>query len=379
MKVLILSITAGQGHHAAAQSIAGAFTDIGAQVETIDVYKMLSQFLYKGIDKGYLLTTKYVPRTYSHVYRFLENKGQSSEYSIGKLVNVLLANKFDQYIESFAPNAIICTHIFSAQIVNELKALGKYVNIPTIGIVTDYTIHPFWEDIPHIEYINLANKLLSYKAMQRGIVSSRICSFGIPIQKKFNSSISKEEARKQLELNVNKKTILVMAGSMGYGNMSSIIQEIESLNMDLQILAVCGNNHKQYKKLTENNTSASVKVFGFTDKVDILMDAADCIITKPGGLTTTEAMAKHLPMILANPIPGQEERNSDFLLNNGIALAVNKDFSIGEALYFLFESPGHLEMMVERLKQVSTADAGAKLAEFTYNLINDKQKIPELK
>lgn len=372
MKVLILSITAGQGHHAAAQSISSAFTDLGAQVETIDVYKVISQFLYKGIDKGYLLTTKYVPRTYRQVYRLLENKGQAGEYSPSKLVNLLLANKFDQYLEAFAPDIIICTHIFSAQIINELKARGKYTDIPTVGIVTDYTLHPFWEDVPHIEYINLANKLLTYKAMQKGILPSRICSFGIPISKKFATSIPKSEARDMLEIDRNNRTILVMAGSMGYGNMSAIIQEIESLKMDFQILAVCGNNRRQFKKLIESAPPENVKVFGFTDKVDVLMDASDCIITKPGGLSTSEAMAKHLPMILANPIPGQEERNSDFLLNNGIALAVDKDFSIGEALYFLFESPGHLEMMEERLKVIASPDASQKLAEFSFNLVSAK-------
>ena len=372
MKVLILSITAGQGHHAAASSVSGALADLDAQVQTIDVYKMISQFLYKGVDKGYLLTTKYAPGPYRQVYRLLENKGPAGEYSVSKLVNLLLANKFDQHIETFEPDVIICTHIFSAQIVNELKSRGKYTDIPTIGIVTDYTLHPFWEDIPHIEYINLANRLLTYKAIQRGIAQPRLCSFGIPIQKKFYSSIPKKDARKELGLYTDKRTILVMAGSMGYGDMSAIIEEIEGLNMDLQILAVCGNNKKQYSKLAESERSDNVKVYGFTDKVSLLMDASDCIITKPGGLTTTEAMAKHLPMILANPIPGQEERNSDFLLNNGIALAVNKDFSIGEALYFLFESPGHLEAMAERLKAVATPNTAENLANFAIKLAKQK-------
>lgn len=375
MKILILSITAGQGHHAAAQSISNTFKEAGAQVETIDVYKVLSKVLYKGIDKGYLLTTKYVPRTYSQVYRKLENKGKSGEYSISKLVNVLLANKFDQYIESFNPDAIICTHIFSAQIINELKARGKYDDIPTIGIVTDYTLHPFWEDVPHIEYVNLANKLLTYKAVKKGILPSRICSFGIPINEKFNTSVPKRDAKAELGLNPEKPTILVMAGSMGYGNMSSIIDEIINTGIDFQILAVCGKNRKQYQKLIETAPSENVKVYGFTDKVSLLMDASDCIITKPGGLTTSEAMAKKLPMILANPIPGQEERNTDFLLNNGIALAVTQDFSIGEAIYFLFESPGHLESMHARLKEISTPNASKELVNFTINLIESKKTL----
>lgn len=373
MKVLILTITAGQGHHAAAQSISCALTDLGAEVKTIDVFQVLSQFLYKGIDKGYLLTTKYVPQAYRKVYSILENKGKSGEYSMSKLANLLLSNKFEHYMDAFQPDAIVCTHIFSAQLVNELKCQGRYRNVPTVGIVTDYTLHPFWQDIPEVEYVNLASNLLIYKAEQKGIERSRLCAFGIPIQEKFNHKVPRDQARQRLGLDERKRTILVMAGSMGYGNMSNIIEEIEALHMDFQVLAVCGNNHKQYKKLTESNLPDHVKIYGFTKEVDLLMDAADCILTKPGGLTVTEAMAKHLPMILVNPIPGQEERNLDFLLNNGIALAVSKNFSIGEALYFLFESPGRLRSIEERLAEIGRPNASRTLAEFILHFDQDWQ------
>lgn len=368
MRVLILTITAGQGHHAAGKSISDALERRGAEVLTIDVYKEINRLLYDGVNQGYLLSTKYTPSAYRHFYTMFENREKSSKYSISTLVNMLLSNKFEPFIEGFDPDTIICTHIFSAQLINEFKRQGRYTKVPALGIVTDYTIHPFWQDVPYVEYIDLASDLLYNKAICRGIEQERLCSFGIPVQEKFSKKIPQAEARKMLGIPVEKQVALVMAGSMGYGNMTGIVEEIESLGMDLSILAVCGNNTRQKKKLLDVGVRENLHVFGFVDNVDVMMDAADCIITKPGGLTVTEAMAKKLPMILVNPIPGQEERNVDFLLNNGIALAVNKAFTIDDAVYFLFKCPGRLESIAERLEQLARPNASSDIAEFIMSL-----------
>ncbi|MEG2377728.1 MAG: glycosyltransferase, partial [Clostridia bacterium] len=353
MRVLILSITAGQGHHAAGKSVSDALVAQGATVQTIDVYKEINRLLYDGVNRGYLFSTKYAPAAYRHFYTLFENRDKSGKYSITTLVNMLLGNKFEHFIEDFAPNAIVCTHIFSAQVINELKRQSRYLDVPTLGIVTDYTLHPFWQDVPYIEYIDLASELLYNKAIRRGIERERLCAFGIPVQEKFSEKIPKAEARERLGLPTDARVALLMAGSMGYGNMAAIADEICSLDMNIQILAVCGRNTRQQKKLLELMPRDNLHIFGFIDNVDVMMDAADCIITKPGGLTVTEAMAKKLPMILINPIPGQEERNVDFLLNNGIALSVNKSFTVDDAMYYLFECPGRLESIEERLNAIA--------------------------
>ena len=116
----------------------------------------------------------------------------------------------------------------------------------------------------------------------------------------------------------------------------------------------------------------NVKVFGFIDNVDVLMDAADCIITKPGGLTTTEAMSKNLPMILVNPIPGQEDRNQEFFLNSGLALAVTKTFTIDEALYYLFNQPGRLELIKSEMKKLAKPDSSMNIALFAKKLSENR-------
>ena len=370
MKILILSITAGQGHHSAAKSISDALCERGAEVKTVDVYKQIDKNLCDAVNKGYLLSTKHTPKAYRAIYELIDSKtAPSTKYSLQNIMGVLIAIRFEKFIEDFSPDVIICTHIFAAQVINELKRRGRasVSDVPTIGIVTDYTIHPFWEDVTYIEYIETANELLTQRAVIKGISPSRLCPLGIPVQKKFSNKISKEEACKQIGISPESPTILVMAGSMGYGDIPEIVSGIHKFNPDYQVLAVCGNNKKLYKKLSEQSCS-SVKVYGFTSNVDVLMDAADCIVTKPGGLTTSEAMAKNLPMILVNPIPGQEDRNLEFFLNNGVALSVTKTFTIEEALYFMFCDEGRLDLIHKQLKKLAKPNAASDLAEFAIKL-----------
>ncbi len=369
MKVMILSITAGQGHHSAAKSISEALKDFGAKVKTIDVYKQIDENFSDAVNKGYLLTTKHTPKAYRAIYELIDSKtAPTSKFNLQHIMNILIAIRFEKFIEEFDPDVIICTHVFAAQVVNELKSRGKLTDVPTIGIVTDYTIHPFWEKIPEIEYIEIASELLTQRANLKGISSDRLLPLGIPVQKKFSVKREKKEARKELGIPVDKNVILLMAGSMGYGNMPEILSGILRFDDSCVVLAVCGNNKRLYKKLNDEAKKDNVKVFGFIDNVDLLMDAADCIVTKPGGLTTTEAMAKNLPMILVNPIPGQEDRNQEFFLNCGLALAVTNTFTIDEALYYLFNQPGRLELIKSEMQKIAKPDSSEKIALFAKEL-----------
>jgi len=369
MKAMILSITAGQGHHSAAKSISDALTDRGVTVKTVDVYKQIDKNLCDAVNKGYLISTKHTPKAYRAIYELIDSKkAPATKYSLQSIMGILIAIRFEKFIEDFSPDVIICTHIFAAQVINELKRRGKLATVPTIGIVTDYTIHPFWEDVTYIEYIETASELLTQRAILKGISPDRLCPLGIPVQKKFSQKISKSDARKKFGLSPDAPIILVMAGSMGYGNMPEIISGIHNFDSRCQVIAVCGNNKKLFKKLHSMNPGNNVKIFGFTNEVDVLMDAADCIVTKPGGLTTSEAMAKKLPMILVNPIPGQEDRNLEFFLNNGVALAVTKNFTIEEAMYFMFSDKERLKLINHQLEKLAKPNAAANLADFAIKL-----------
>ncbi len=368
MKVLILSITAGYGHHAAAKSVAGALIDRGVEVENVDVYRSVNKLLCWAVDKFYLIFTKYTRKPYSIIYNHLATKKRSEKkrHSSGWLTRYC-SRKFEKVITASQPDAIVCTHVYATLTINDLKRKNKFTDIPTVGIVTDYTIHPFWDCVPYTEFLEVANELVAEEAENLGISSKKVLPFGIPIDKKFVSKITKDEARKKLGLSPDKRIILVMAGSMGYGNIPSIISDVHKYDKDCIVLAVCGNNKKHYKKLTAlaDNT---VKVYGFTSDIDVFMDASDCIITKPGGLTTSEATAKGLPMILVNPIPGHEERNLKFFTDNNAAIAAPKRSDVYNALHKLFETPDTINNIKKQLSEIAKPDATNKIADFVISV-----------
>ncbi|MDR0840180.1 MAG: glycosyltransferase [Christensenellaceae bacterium] len=364
MRVLILSITTGYGHHATAKAMADELTARGAEVAVVDLLEYTSKLLFDTVDKGYLFSTKYASMFYRRAYDALD---ENSHKSLITAFSDVILRRFAKFFNGFTPDAIVCTHPFAAMAVNELKQSGQ-LNVPVIGIVTDYTIHPFWGDMPMVEYMVVASDLLTYLAEKKGIDRSRVLPFGIPISPKFTKSIAAQEARRELGLDAQRRTLLVMSGSMGYGNVVQLISRIDAVASDLQIVCVCGRNDKLQAKLSRLQTTNPIKIYGFIDNIDLYMDAADCIITKPGGLTITEAMAKKLPMILVNPIPGQEERNSDFLLNNGAAIKVSKTFSIEESMYFLFSNLERPELMRKSIALIARSNATTRLCDFIMEL-----------
>lgn len=373
MRVMILSVTAGFGHHATAKAVADMLREKGAIVDTIDVYAYLSKIVKETIDKGYLFTSKHTQELYRLVYLLAENHGSgyfTKPIPIINIVNALGASKFARIVNDFAPDAIVCTHVFAAQLVDDLKK-RSLLTAPTVGIITDYTLHPYWEDVPRIEYIVTGSELLTHRALKKGIDASRILPLGIPIHPKFCKPIAQADARARLGIDPDRPTILMMGGSMGYSNNKKLIRQLNLCGMPLQLLVVCGNNKKQYEDMLQMKARIDgpcvLYPYGFVDNVEEMMSAADCIITKPGGLTVSEALAKNLPMILVNPIPGHEERNVEFLMNNGMACLVTKTFPVDEAVYHLFKSPHRLRTVRETMSAIAHPDATQQLCDFILN------------
>lgn len=371
MKVLILSVTAGYGHHAAAQAVYHELETRGITVLLVDLFKLVSKTLYDTVDKGYLFSTRYIPRPYGQIYSALEKNRTLRRRTLSLFVTELVANRFSGFIEDFAPDVIVCSHIFCAMVMDELKARDR-LDAPVISILTDYTFHPFWDDIPRIEYIVTGSSLLNLKASKKGIEESRLLPFGIPVHGKFRNRTPREEARARLGLDPGRFTLLCIGGSMGHGHMVKTIQSLDKMDEDLQVICVCGNNEKIYLRLSRMRFEKPIKIFGFVNNIDLLMDAADCIITKPGGLTTTECIQKRLPMILVDPIPGQEERNAEFFTNLGAAIRCSRHFPVDEAVFLLLNAPGRLRQMAESLEQIAADDPTAKLADFIIDLKRPK-------
>jgi processive 1,2-diacylglycerol beta-glucosyltransferase len=373
MKVLILSITTGQGHHATGQAVQNAFGQRGADCEMLDAYEYIEPILSHLVSRGYLLSASYAKTISSKLYDIVVNKNKPlKKYSVPKLTNVVWAKDLKTYIEETCPDVIICTHVLSSILVSIMKEKKWVSDVLTVGVVTDFTLHPLWEEASLLDYYVTPSDLLEFQMRKKGLAAEKMLPIGIPIKPKFSHKISREEARAQLSLDLRKRTILLMSGSMGYGKIDESIRRLDSLDFDFQVLAVCGNNQKMLRKVKALETQKRFDVYGYVDNVDVMMDAADCIITKPGGITSSEAMAKGLPMIMVNPIPGHEMRNAEFFLNNGMALYATKSFPLDEAVFTLFQHPERLDILRSAIEIHARRNSAENLCGFLIKKYNEK-------
>lgn len=370
MKFLILSVTAGQGHHQCAKATLEALSAKGHEAEILDVYKYVSSPLGQTIDKGYLLSTKYAPDLYGKFYQIADEHGLGS--GITKEAQKLIYRKVSDYINDFSPDCIICTHVFPSIMITSAMKHKKIPVTPSIGIITDFTVHPYWQKSNLSAYV-VPSEFLGYQCEKKNIPEEKVYPLGIPISKKFAQKTHKKEAREILSL-PDKDTILVMTGSMGFGNVPKILDEIDSLSGDFQILAVCGSNKENYEIIASSFYNHDVYPYGFVNNIDIMMDASDFIITKPGGLSVSESLAKNLPMILVSPIPGQETRNREFLLNSGLALAVSRTLPIGEAVFRLHKNKDIRAAMEKLSSFYSHPNSASDVAELAIKLANNERK-----
>ena len=364
MKVLILSITTGQGHNATAKAIGDYLETLGIESKIMDTYRYLNPILAETVDKGYLFTSSATKTAYSKLYRMMEKRKKSKPImSWTRLSNKIMAIKLKGFIRRYNPDVIVCTHIFAGILIDVLLELDK-IHAKTLGIVTDFTFHPYWEEALHFDYIITPSELMEIQAQRKGFLPKQIKPLGIPINPKFTTSISKEVARETLGLNPNLKTLLIMGGSMGYGNLAETVQELDKIDEDFQMITVCGKNQEVKDKIDNLVTKKTILNYGYTDNVDLLMDAATCIVTKPGGLTSSEALAKNLPIIIVHPIPGQEYRNTDFLLNCGVAAKASSTTPLCEVIFQLFKNPKRLDLMRECISLIRKPNSTKDICEF---------------
>lgn len=337
MRVLILSVTAGQGHNSTAKAVESYLSQLGADVKIVDVFDYINRILAKTISEGYNVSTKVAAKPYEQIYSHYEKRSKTADdISAMRVTNSLFASKLKKYLDDFSPDAVVCTHVFAAAIIGVLKRKGQFRQ-PVYGIVTDFTVHPFWEEAIHIDYLVTPNELLNVQCYKKGFKRSQILPLGIPIDPKFaKRSNTKENCRRLLGLDPQKFTVLFMSGSMGYGDVAGTVKKLDEVKVDYQIISICGNNSSAKEKIDKLDLTKKILNLGYVTNVDVIMDAADCIITKPGGLTTSEALAKNLPIIIANPIPGQEVRNTEFLLNNGCAMYISPTCPADEIIYQFF-------------------------------------------
>ncbi len=369
-KVLILSASTGGGHNRAAQAIKEELRSKNIDGEIIDSLKFVSPTMDKIISKGYEKSALYTPKAYGQIYKISDLKITKSELNSNLLLKYMI-RKIKKLILEKKPAAIIGTHPFPLMAVSKLKE-KNIIDIPIISILTDYTIHSTWIQ-DEIDCYVVGDEFVKQLLIEEGIHKNKIYPFGIPVEKSFLQSRSLEDIRKEFNLE-DKFTALLMGGSFGAGNIKDAFLDLLQVNQDFQIIVVAGRNtslkEKIEKTLHSHETHKKVIILSFTDKMRDLLSIADILITKPGGLTTTESLLKELPMIIPYYIPGQEEENLDFLLNNGVALKTTEKYNLKVLIQLLLEDPRKLDRLKYNIRSIKKLNSAENIA----NLVSSKLK-----
>lgn len=320
---MILYASIGGGHFKAADGIRSYIAENypNDKVEMIDALHYTSKVVDKIIIDSYLNMVKYSPKTWGEIYKISEKQHSVANFS--NMVQKMLSQKLFKLFKDEQPDVVISTHPFITEMVASLKKRGK-TSAKLCVVITDYISHKLWELKP--EYVDMyfvANEEMKYGLVHNGIGASKIFITGIPVSPAFLKEYDKQEIYEEFGLSPEKRTILFFAGGQyGASNIKNFFKSLLLVNEEIQIVAIAGksaNSQKMFQKLS-SGSDKKVIVLGYTNKVPELMQIADFVVSKPGGLTTTEILASTVPFIIINPIPGQEEENANFLTNNGAAV-----------------------------------------------------------
>jgi processive 1,2-diacylglycerol beta-glucosyltransferase len=358
MKVLVLSVSAGGGHTRAAEALKKSIllNSSHSQVEIIDAIKYINPILDKVVIGSYLKSLKISPSLFGKIYDLAETEEGLATFS-NKIIEVVVF-RLVPLIQSMNPDIIVSTHAFSAEMVSVLKSKGK-ISIPSVTIMTDYAPHAFWLH-PHVNAYVVSNDDMVEEMAKRGIDKSIVHSLGIPIAPDFSKFHSRKTTLEDLNLDVNKTTLLLMGGSLGMGRIAEVYEQLQKVDGNIQIIAISGSNSKLYSKLIELQAFAAkeTRIIGYTEEVNKFMQACDLLITKPGGLTITEALISGIPLALFSAIPGQEEKNAEFLLRHNLAVSLGDGKNCKEIIEYLLSTPATLKQMSENCSRYAKPDSG---------------------
>lgn len=320
-RILILSESFGMGHTKAAESIKEGMKIYNPnwEVEVIELGALLRPNFNLILTGMYLKTLRYSPKLWGIIYNKIKHNSLNSrfEYILYKFIYTQTLN----ILVSYKPDLVITTHPFPTVIISRIKRLVG-LEIPLHTILTDYGVHGAWIN-KGVDYYYVPSMESKIQLIQLGVISDKIFVTGIPVHPKYWRKNDKKSVRDKLKLH-NQPTILFMGGGLGIGLKTDFIEKLVIDNPTIQILIVTGLNKSIYSVLNEKfSDQNNVQIFGFVNNIDELMDAADLLVTKPGGITTSEAILKKLPIVLTNPFPGQEEENREYITRNKFGISVS--------------------------------------------------------
>lgn len=362
--ILILHATAGAGHTRAAQAIGAAFKNVGQGHEVVDILDCTSPLFRRMYVKAYIDVVQKAPELWGYLYDKWdvalspESKRARTRLAFDKLNT----GTFKKLLKETQPGVIICTHFLPLELLSDLKARGK-LDTPVHAVVTDVSPHAFWV-YPNIECYHVATATAARELERKGFPAERIRVSGIPVDPIFAQHTTAAKARSKLGLS-ERPTALLLSGGFGVGPMTKLLASFASCKTPLSLVVVAGRNAELEAecRAIAAKLPVPVKIHGFVNNMHELMDASDLIVTKPGGLTTTEILAKGKPMALVAPIPGQEQRNCEYLLEEGAAVRL---YDVTDAAFYLekwLNDGPRLQRMQKAAKAIAKPLAAEQIAQ----------------
>lgn len=373
-KVLLISVSAGVGHVRAADALEAAFKERYPDlvVRNIDALKFTTKTFGRFYAASYLKMANYAPALWGYVYEQFDKKGDSNT-NVSKIIRVIQnfnSTKLMRFVKKEMPDIVLCTHFLPAEILSRYVR-KKNLSIPLTLVVTDFDMHSLWSMGGITRYF-VATEAIAYKLQKSGYGPNQVSLSGIPIHPVFSRQINQQKVLDDLGLNPDVPRIMLLSGGFGMRQMQDVVTAIANVPTPLQILAVAGQNKKLKAKLDSMTLPDHIqlKTFPFISTIEELMEVSDFIITKPGGLSASESLAKGLPIIIFSPIPGQEERNSDYLLEAGAGVKVNSLVDLEFKLRYLIDHPGRARELRDAATRIARPNAAFTIADEIHTLIS---------
>ena len=360
-KILFLSSFVTSGHRKAAEAIQESCKNLSPSVETslIDLFEISNPFLRKIIATAYLTIIEKIPKLWDYLYD--DERILKGTKNFRRFFYKLNAPKFQNLIAKFNAEVIVCTQALSCNVVAKLKEEYKISSF-LIGIVTDFVPHCYWIHKAVDIYIVPNEKAKGY-FVERGINPEKVFVLGIPVSFKFSQKHNKLTLKGKWHLDLKLPTLLIMGGGKSFASLEDVVRELNAYKDHFQLMVITGRNEMLKRRLEKLFISERLKIWGYISDIEEVMELADLIVTKPGGLNSSESLVKGLPMVLINLVPGQEKRNARYLMENGVAIEATKG-RMGKQILDLLGNPLKLKRMRERayaLAKPNAALEGAKL------------------
>jgi processive 1,2-diacylglycerol beta-glucosyltransferase len=375
-KVLLLSASAGAGHVRAAQALERTFIDLDAaeEVRHIDALDYTNKLFRNLYTKAYLDLVNTTPDLFGWLYDRLDKPWKSDRLLLA--FDKLNTRPLVRLLREYRPEILICTHFLPSEIISLLKARERLAYRQAI-VVTDFDAHAMWLCNHYEHYFVALDETRVYLTVL-GIPAEKVSVTGIPIDPVFAQAKDKRAMRDKHGLKQDRATILVSAGGFGVGPIDTLIRSLLQLRNKAQVIAICGRNQELKGRLDHiaarlaSDNPVALKVVGYTMEMDELMAASDLVLGKPGGLTTSEALAKGLVFVVVNPIPGQEERNADHLLEAGAAIRCNNLPVLAYKIDLLLDDPARFAAMQANARRMARPRAAYEIVN---KLLERREKV----